>query len=153
MDVQSIMTTNVITIGEKELVYDASIKMMKNDIGCLVVVRDEKPVGVVTETDIIERVIVERKDASGCEVRDIMTTPPVSIQSLASVKEAVDVMNDKGVKRLVVVAENTGTLAGIITSKDLVLAEGKMIGVLQNYVKYLKDTCNIDEGKKTKKSK
>jgi CBS domain-containing protein len=118
---------------------------VENDVGCLVVVRDNKPLGVITETDVLRRVVVERKDASRIEVRDIMSSPPVTIQSLAHLGEAVRLMNKNNVKRLVVVAENTGTLAGIVTATDLVIAESKLIGTLQNYIQYMGQECGVKD--------
>ena len=90
---------------------------MEKNIGVLVAVDKEAPVGVITEKDIIERVLYEAKDPSITKVRDVMSSPVVTIESRESIKKAIDLLRDKNLRRLVVTHE--GKLIGVTTERRL----------------------------------
>ncbi|MFC2162560.1 cyclic nucleotide-binding/CBS domain-containing protein [Candidatus Altiarchaeota archaeon] len=145
MEVKDVMTQDVIMCSGKELVHDALRQMIESDVGCIVVEKDGKPVGILTNTDVITRVVLPRKDAAQMEVRDIMTSPVASVHTLANLSEAVALMNKHQVKRLVVLSDNTGTIAGLVSTTDLVVAESKLLGTLQNYIRYMKGECDCNK--------
>ena len=110
---------------------DASAKtsaavMRKKGIGSLVVVQGGTAVGIVTERDLVSRVIADGLDPAKVLVRDIMSTPLITIQPDAKIAEAARLMNEYKIRRVVVTAAD-GSLAGIVTASDLarVLAERK----------------------------
>lgn len=135
--VNDIMTKKVVTIGDRETVLDAAIKMSQHNIGCLVVLEDKIPKGLITERDIIKRAVAaDREYPSRIRVSEIMSTPLISVSPFESVEKAAEMMNDMGVKRLGVVENNQ--LVGIVTTTDLIVAETKFIKVLKRYVRILK---------------
>ncbi|HEC81897.1 MAG TPA: CBS domain-containing protein, partial [Thermoplasmatales archaeon] len=73
MLIQEIMKKDVVTISKNDSVFDASIKYRDYKVGCLVVVEQQRCVGVVTERDIIERVVCEKKDPVETRVEEIMS--------------------------------------------------------------------------------
>lgn len=90
---------------------------MEKNIGALVAVENEAPIGVITEKDIIERVLYQAKDPSTTKVRDIMSSPVVTIESKESIKKAIDLLRDNNLRRLVVTHD--GKLIGITTERRL----------------------------------
>lgn len=139
--VEEVMVKDVVTAKESETIYNAVIKMIEHDVGCLVVVRDDKPIGILTEKDVLTRVIGERRDPLKTKVGKIMTAPCVTTHPLVTIEEAATMMNEKDVQRLVIVSSNTDTLAGILGTKDLVVAESKMIEILRTYLGILEKGC------------
>lgn len=94
-------------------------KLMRNrGIGSVVVVKDGFPVGVVTERDLVHRVLAEGRDPDKCDADQVCTKPVVGISIYADVDMAVDMMNEYGIRRLVVVDEKD-RVVGILTTDDI----------------------------------
>jgi len=94
-------------------------KLMRNrGIGSVVVVKDGFPVGVVTERDLVHRVLAEGRDPDKCDADQVCTKPVVAISIYADVDLAVDMMNEYGIRRLVVVDEKD-RVVGILTTDDI----------------------------------
>jgi CBS domain-containing protein len=85
---------------------------------CLVVAKDDLVVGIVTPTDMIEKVIAVGANPMEVLLRDIMSTPAITVKTKATVTEAAQIMSDYGVRKLPVVDES-GKLAGVVTSLEL----------------------------------
>ncbi len=115
--VNDIMRRIVVTIGPDGNMDEAARRMGEMRIGSLIVV-EEAPVGIVTERDLITRVLARGMDPEGVEVKKVMSSPLVSIQPSATIKEAAQKMNEERKSRLAVIEE--GGLRGIVTSSDLV---------------------------------
>jgi len=108
----------IITIDEQATVVDASKVMVKEDRGSIVVTRQGETVGLLTERDILTRVVARALDPSSTKVKDAMTSSPVTIEKGTSLREAIDLMNRKRVRRMLV-TEN-GRIVGIFTLRDIV---------------------------------
>jgi CBS domain-containing protein len=91
----------------------------------LIVAKDGLVVGIVTSTDIIGKVIAVGADPAKVYVRDIMSTPVITINTTATIKQAAEIMSEYGVRKLPVVDE-AGALAGEITSLELARWLAKM---------------------------
>lgn len=138
--VNDIMTKKVITIGDRETVTDAAIKMSQHNIGCLVVLEDNVPKGLITERDIIKRAVAADKEyPKRIRVSEIMSTPLISIDPFESIEKAAEMMNTMGIKRLGIVDDNK--LVGVVTATDIIVAETKFIKVLKRYLTILKKEC------------
>lgn len=116
--VTEVMSEAPVDVVEKGLnvTYAASI-MKERARGSLVVVDNGKPVGIITERDIVRRLVAEGKSASATKVGEIMSTPLISVGPEATLAAAVRVMYENGIRRLPIV-ENDRVI-GIITSTDL----------------------------------
>lgn len=116
--VSDVMTHRVIqAIGPNETVLEAARKMKSVKKGCLLVTDGAVPVGIVTQTDLINKVLAESLSPADLAVSDVMTRELVTIDSESSVYDAVERMIERKVRRLVV---TEGSLAvGIVTSTDL----------------------------------
>ena len=94
-------------------------KLMRNkSIGSVVVVKDGFPVGVVTERDLVHRVLAEGRDPDKCDADQVCTKPVVAISIYSDVDTAVDLMNEYGIRRLVVV-DSKDKVIGILTTDDI----------------------------------
>jgi len=91
--------------------------MLSNNIGSFVVVVNDKPVEIITERDIIEKVVRAGRDPNETTTKDIMTSPTIVIEYNKSVSEALKLMCEKGIRRLAVT--KNGKLVGIVTERRL----------------------------------
>jgi CBS domain-containing protein len=113
--VKDLMTKNVVTIDANKTVIEAAALMSQNDIGDLVVMDNNVPSGIVTERDLVRRVLAEGKSTS-TKVSEVMTTPLKVIDPEAPIKEAARRMVNRRIRRLPVIKDNK--LVGIITAAD-----------------------------------
>jgi CBS domain-containing protein len=111
-----VMTGDVATVDPADLVRTAIGKMLERDIGSVVVVEEGAPVGMFTERDVTRRVL---HDAGLLDrpVADVMSGPPVTAEVTTEVVRAFELMNDRDIRRLPIVAD--GVLIGIVTEGDL----------------------------------
>ena len=113
--VKDVMTKKVITVESNETVSGAAALMAENDVGNLIVMDDNTPIGIVTERDFVRRILAKEKSAK-TKISKIMSTPLRVIDPEASLKEAARRMVRKRIRRLPVIKDNK--LVGIITSTD-----------------------------------
>ena len=116
-NVRNMMTKNVETIEPSQTVFDAAKIMKEKAIGCLVVVEKGNTIGIVTERDIVRRVVAENSNAMMVKVDSVMSKPLVTIGPSTSIRNAAATMTKNRIRRLPVV-ENS-KLVGIITATDL----------------------------------
>ena len=123
------MSSPVITIKDSDTVLSASKLMKKNEIGCVVVVdKNGKPVGLMTERDVVRRVAALDMLPSKVQAGKSMTKPPATIDAASDVAEAAKKMRELQIRRLVVL--QGGKLKGIITSNDIVDITPALIDVM-----------------------
>ena len=130
MKVEDVMIEGVITIDSDASVMKAVKMMNENEIGCLIVTRRGKAVGIVTERDLLARVIAKSKNPKKTKVREIMTKPLISGQPEMDLEEATKLMFKMKIKKLPVV-ESEGKLAGLITLTDVARFQPQMIRILK----------------------
>lgn len=111
------MIKTVETVEAKATVREAVTIMNEQVIDCLVIVRDERPVGIVTERDMLTRVLLEAKDPATTKVSQIMSSPLVRGEPQMSIQEAVRMMVEKKIKKLPIMENRR--LVGLITLTDL----------------------------------
>ena len=113
--VKSLMTKRVLTIESKETVLEGAKLMSQKEVGDLIVVDNEMPVGIVTERDFVRRIMARGK-AFDTKISDVMSSPLVTISPDASVKGAARKMVKHRIRRLPVLNEHK--LVGIIVVSD-----------------------------------
>jgi CBS domain-containing protein len=94
--------------------------MTQQNIGAAIVTKDFDVLGIVTERDIIERVALVKKDLSGLVAQDLMTSPVITINHDRTVEDALKIMKDNDIRRLVVVKGKK--VLGLVTERRLLLA-------------------------------
>lgn len=119
---RKIMVDNVVTVEPNATVKKAAELMNLHEIGCLVVVHCEKPVGILTERDMLKRIIHESRNSERTKVVDIMSKPLVTALPNMHAGDAAKLMLERNIKKLPVV-EN-GRLVGLVSLTDLLRSEG-----------------------------
>ena len=115
--VRDIMQKNVITIESVKKAHDAAIILKEKEISFLVVVKEGKPIGIVSERDIVRKIVAGNNDAQTTQLETIMSKNFKWVEPNASIESAVQKMLNNNIRRLVVL-ENEN-LAGVITQTDL----------------------------------
>jgi|DewCreStandDraft_1066081.scaffolds.fasta_scaffold02557_14 CBS domain-containing protein len=114
--VGEVMIRDVATVGPDEPMEVALRRMNERDIGSVVVVEGDRPVGIVTERDVVRHAL-DPGELRTRRVGDLMSAPLVTIGPEAEVVEAFDLMTREGIRRLPVVQD--GRLVGIVAERDL----------------------------------
>jgi CBS domain-containing protein len=126
--VSEIMSKNVRTVRPNSTVTEIVRKMNKFEIGSVVVVEGEKPVGIITERDILRRVLEVTLASEALKAKEIMSAPLITVSDQSTVDEAARIMVDKRIKKMPVVHE--GKLVGIVTSTDVMRSEPRLVELL-----------------------
>ncbi|MBD3202702.1 CBS domain-containing protein [Candidatus Woesearchaeota archaeon] len=112
------MSKPVITVSKDASIFEA-VKLMDNhNIGDVPIVEDDKPVGIITERDILRKVVRKEIDIHNTKVTKIMTKNPVTVSHKASLLEVTRIMSKNNFRRLLVVKKKK--LIGIVTAKDII---------------------------------
>jgi signal-transduction protein with cAMP-binding, CBS, and nucleotidyltransferase domain len=115
--IRQLMRT-IISIDCKAKAKEAARMMVQKGVGSLVANRDGLPFGIVTERDLMEKIVATGADPSKITVEDIMTAPLATIDASASLVDAARKMVEKQMKRLVVTEHDK--IIGIVSQTDLV---------------------------------
>ena len=86
-------------------------------IGCMLVIENDKIVGILTERDITQKVVADGLDSQKTQVRDVMSRNIISLRKEQTIEDAVDLMEEKGIKKLPIMED--GKILGIVTMTDL----------------------------------
>jgi CBS domain-containing protein len=127
--VEDIMVKEVVTIDEELSVKEAAEIMNKFEIGCVIGVRKGKAMGILTERDVLKRIVAEGRDASRIKVRDAMTSPLVIAEPGMDLAEAVKMMFQMKIKKLPVV--DGKRLVGLVSLTDIARFQPQMITILK----------------------
>jgi CBS domain-containing protein len=122
MPVIDIARTSVVTAGPDASVAEVVRTMREETVGSIVVVEEGSPVGYVTDRDLAMAVLDESFDAEGTAVRAFLDADPVTIDANAGVYELVELLSERGVRRVPVVDEDE--LVGIVSLSDVVVLLG-----------------------------
>ncbi|MHC5053764.1 MAG: CBS domain-containing protein [Planctomycetota bacterium] len=118
MNVHDVMTRNAATVGQYTSLTDACAMMKERDIGLLPVTDGGRTIGVVTDRDIVVRGLAAGKDPSQTPVSEVMSRPPVSCGPGDSVEAAAQLMEARGIRRLLVLGEGA-ELMGVVSLGDI----------------------------------
>jgi CBS domain-containing protein len=134
LKVEDAMIDEVVTIEADATVKKAVELMNKHEIGCLIAVRSGKAVGILTERDMLSRVLGMSRDPERTKVSEIMTSPLVVADPQMDLEEAARLMFKMKVKKLPVVSR--GDLVGLLTLTDIARFQPQIIKILKRmYVK------------------
>lgn len=122
MNIRDVMTPNPRTVSPDDSIQNAARIMRDEDTGAVPVVDNGRPVGMVTDRDIVIRAVADGGQLNR-PIRDIVTSAVVSVGPDTSTREAAQLMSDHQVRRLPVVENDR--LVGIVSIGDLAVKEGK----------------------------
>uniref|UniRef100_A0A7C3F5B0 CBS domain-containing protein n=1 Tax=Candidatus Methanomethylicus mesodigestus TaxID=1867258 RepID=A0A7C3F5B0_9CREN len=126
--VADLMTKKLITLPEDATAREVAKAMSGHLIGSVIITRENHPVGIITEMDLVERVIARGLNPEKVLAREIMSSPVSVTDPQTEVMEAARKMAKLRVRRLVVVSK--GEMVGIITSRDILSTAPELIEVL-----------------------
>jgi len=144
MSIGDLMTEKLKTIDSSSTAQEASKKMRDKNISSLLVVDNKnsnKPIGIVTERDLVRKVCINDANSSKISIKEIMSSPLVTIDSRSSVEVAADIMAQSKVRHLLVVEENTNDS----DNDDYRISRPLGIITPSDFVGYLKENLNIDD--------
>lgn len=116
--VAGIMVKKVVTFSRDTPVFDVAKRMTKDQISCVVVSEDKIPVGMVTERDLIDQVIVHKHEANTVKMESVMTHPVMTIRPDDEIVPVGELMKQRKVRRFPVVNDK-GHLVGLVTETDI----------------------------------
>jgi len=131
LKVEDVMTMDVITIDENTSVKEAADIMNQYEIGCLIAVRKGKAIGIITERDLLKRIIVEAKNPEQTKVGEVMSSPLEVVAPGTSLEDALQLMFDKKIKKLPVVEKNH--LLGLVSLTDIARCQPAIIKILKSF--------------------
>ena len=117
-DLRSIMSRNVYVVPKTESIANVAKSMSKRQISCAVVVEKGKPIGIMTERDMIKRIIVGGKDPKKTKIGDVMTSPVLCLPPEAEFVPTAELMKQKKCRRFPI-TDYKGKLVGLVTQTDI----------------------------------
>ena len=123
MNIRDVMTPNPRTIAPTESIQNAARIMRDEDTGAVPVVDGGRPIGIVTDRDIVIRAVAEGEGQLGRPVSEIVTGDLISVSPDMSTRDAAELMREHQVRRLPVV--DGEQLVGIVSLGDLAVKEAK----------------------------
>lgn len=122
MNIGEICSREVYIVRKTEPLLEAARQMLKRHVGAVVVVESQedlvRPIGIVTDRDIVSGLVARRGDIESLNVADVMTSDLLVLPETRSFPEAIERMRARGIRRAPVVS-NAGDLVGIVTFDDL----------------------------------
>jgi len=115
--IRDIMEKNVITIEHNKTALDAARLISEKDVRFLVIMKDDSPVGVLSESDFVKRLAANDKKASSVIISDIISSNFWWVEHETEHEDAIQKMLNNNIRRLVILDDNK--LVGVITQTDL----------------------------------
>lgn len=136
MLVKDVMSSPVVTTSENVPSNTIAKLMNENKLGCVIVSnKDGKPLGMITERDLVVRVLAKNLQPDGVKAKDIMTSPLATIDPEATITDAARRMSRLDIRRLGVIYK--GDLVGLVSSKDI-------IGVMPEFIEIIQEKSRIE---------
>ncbi len=137
MDVGEVCSREVYVFNGAQPLESAVAEMIKRHVGAIVVVESElerlRPVGIVTDRDVVRGQLALRKDLASLKVSDVMTSAPLTVSESSGIAEAIEHMRARRVRRAPVV-DAKGDLVGIVSLDDLLPIVAEELGALARLV-------------------
>jgi len=129
MKIKDVMTTGVECVRPETTLQEAAASMKSLNVGPLPVCEGDRPVGIITDRDIVIRAISEGRDPRTTPVKDVMTKDVVTVLETDDVKDAARLMKDRQIRRVVVVGGDK-RVVGIVSLGDIAVDthDDKMAG-------------------------
>ena len=115
--IRDIMEKNVVTIEDDKTALDAAHLISEKDVSFLVIMKNNIPIGVLSESDFVKRLAADDKKASEVIVSEIMSSNFRWVEPETEIEDAIQKMLNNNIRRLVILDDNK--LAGVITQTDL----------------------------------
>jgi signal-transduction protein with cAMP-binding, CBS, and nucleotidyltransferase domain len=130
--VKDVMSSPVISIEESASANKVAELMDKHGFGCIIVtVKGAKPLGIITERDLVGRVLAKNVKPDSVKAKEVMTSPLITIEPDETISEAARRMSRLNVRRLGVIYR--GQLIGLLSSKDILAVMPELLETIQEH--------------------
>lgn len=137
---EEIMEKDFISLGKTTTVFEAARRMDAKKRGFVIVTSGTgDPEGIVTEWDILSKIVAAKKDPASVELRNVMSFPLVGVRPNASIESVASLMAEKGIRRLLVLQGDK--LLGVITAKTVLASMKGYIDGITLRIASLQDTA------------
>jgi len=144
MLVKDVMSSPAVTLEETASANRVAALMDKTDLGCIIVTtKDGKPIGIITERDLVVRVLAKNAKPDALKAKEVMTAPLINIEPDATVTDAARRMSRLNVRRLGVMYKER--LVGVISSKDI-------LGVMPELLEMIQEKAMIESENRAEES-
>jgi CBS domain-containing protein len=134
MSLERFCRKQVVTMSPKQTVRDAASKMRDQHVGAVVVVEEDRPLGIVTDRDIVLRAIADGRDPGTTPVGDVMSRGVKVVRADEKLDDAISSIRAGGVRRLPIV-DADGRVVGMVTLDDLVVLVAGELGMAAGAVR------------------
>jgi CBS domain-containing protein len=134
LPVSEIMTAEIPQMEPFESIQDAAAEMVEHGTGCVIITEEGNPVGIVTERDIVRKVVSARKNPARVQLRDIMSSPVVWIPRNTDILEAARQMAKLKLRKLAVMHD--GRLLGVVSAQDI-------LGIAPHLIEVTRELANL----------
>jgi signal-transduction protein with cAMP-binding, CBS, and nucleotidyltransferase domain len=142
-EVLSSRPTITINIKDNPSVLDVARLMSKNRLGSVIMIKENnKPLGIITERDILKKVSAENRKAQEVAAAEIMSSPVLTIKAIDSIDTAAEVMTRNKVKRLIVL-EQDDSIVGVLSVSDIIRKLGKILADDYNRYRSLRAVLDL----------
>jgi CBS domain-containing protein len=143
MLVKDVMSSPTITVDEKALVQKVAQFMEKYKVGGIIVTgKQGKPLGIITERDLVQRVLAKSNQQTKLTARQVMTAPLITVDPDETLSETARRMSHLNVRRLGVMYK--GNLVGVVTSRDILAITPELLQIMQEQAR-IKEGAEIEE--------
>ncbi len=143
MLVKDVMSSPVVTTDEDAPSNKIAKLMNENKFGCVIVANaDGKPLGIITERDLVVRVLAKNLRPEDVKAKVVMTSPLATIEPEATISDAARMMSRLDIRRLGVIYK--GDLIGLISSKDILGVMPELIEIMQERTKIMGAEENVE---------
>ena len=134
---RDIMSKKLVSLETSVSATEIAKLMAKNNVSCIILTKDEKPFGIVTERDLLTKVTAQDKKSSDLTAKEVMSSPVTLVSSMTPVEEVAQKMIDSKVRRVIVADD--GQAVGIITVTDFVKHLNSIISDSEEHKKSIYD--------------
>ncbi|MFO7618964.1 MAG: CBS domain-containing protein [Thermoplasmata archaeon] len=135
--VKEIMGTDIPQMEPFETVEDAAAAMVEYGTGCVIIHEEGKPIGIVTERDIVRKVVSARKSPAKVQLQEIMSSPLVWVSRSTDILDAAKQMARLRLRKLVVMHE--GRFVGVVSAQDI-------LQIAPHYIEVTRELANLSGG-------
>lgn len=122
--VKEIMTIDPITVNINTKLSEAAEIMVHLDVGSIIVMEKNNPVGILTERDMVKKIISKNATPNSLKLKNVMTTPLITLDADEDVQRAIDLMLKMHIRRIPIVKDKK--LVGLVTETDLISVSSEM---------------------------
>jgi len=125
IQIRNIMVREVVTTRIDSTVEEAVKLMNDHEIGCLIVTQNNEPIGILTERDLLKRILAKSKDLKTMKVEEMMSKPLISVEPNAQLGDVSRIMFEKNIKKMPIIKK--GELLGLVTLTDILRIQPQLI--------------------------